>query len=299
MIDLLSVARWISYLGVMGLIGAGTFQGIVHIRLARRFPGATPPILGRVRAAAFLAALFLVIGETLKLLGQLRSFVEPGEALTRDIFNLVVRESSWGHSWQLQAAAAGIALLVVLLVRNTWVLVPLALLTVGLAPLTGHAIENPWGPRVGVVLHGVHQLGGGVWIGTLFLVIAAGYGGSRQMAGDERHSFIAEMVHSYSPIALAGVSTAVLAGLVLAFGYLEPLSTLWRTGYGRTLIVKVLLMGGTAAIGAYNWRLVRPRLGEQTASQRLYRSATLELIIGSLLLGATSILVALPAPALE
>ena len=299
MIDLLPVARWIGYLGVMGLVGAATFQGIVHLRLARQFPGATPPILARVRAAAFLAALFLVFGEVLKLLGQLRSFVEPGEALSREIFNLVVFESSWGHSWQLQAMAAGVTLLMVFLVRNTWVLVPLALITVSLAPLTGHTIENPWGTNLGVFLHGVHQLGGGAWIGTLFLVIAAGYSGSRQMRDAERHRFIAALVHAYSPIALAGVATAVLAGLVLAFGYLDPLSTLWSSGYGRMLIVKILLMGGTAAIGAYNWRLVRPQLGEVTSSRRLFRSATLELIIGSLLLGATSILVALPAPALE
>ena len=296
---MLEIARWIGYLGVMGLIGAATFQGIVHLRLARQFPGATPPILARVRAAAFLAALFLVGGETLKLWGQLRSFVEPGEALTRELFNLVVFESSWGHNWQLQAVAAGVTLLVVVLVRNTWALVPLALVTVGLAPLTGHAIENPWGANAGLLLHGVHQLGGGIWIGTLFLVIGAGYGGSRTMPDSERHPFIAALVHAYSPVALAGVTTAVLAGLVLAFGYLSPLSTLWSTGYGRMLIVKVALMGGTAAIGAYNWRLVRPRLGEEASSRRLYRSATLELVLGSLLLAATSILVALPAPALE
>jgi putative copper export protein len=298
-IELLEVARWIGYLGVMGLVGAASFQCIVHLQLGRRFPGAQSSLLGRVRAAAFLAALFLVFAEALKLLGQLRSFVDPGEAITREIFNLVVFESGWGHSWQLQALAAGITLLLVLFIRNTWVLVPLALVTVGLAPLTGHATENPWGFKVGLLLHSLHQLGGGVWIGTLLLVIAAGYGGSRHMPDAERHPFIATLVHAYSPVALVGVSTAVLAGLIMALGYLDPLSTLWSTGYGRMLIVKVALMGGTAAIGAYNWRLVRPRLGEEASSRRLYRSATLELILGSLLLAATSVLVALPAPALE
>ena len=296
---MLEVARWIGYLGALGLVGAATFQGIVHLRLAGQFPAATPLMLSRVRAAAFVAALFLVFGEALKLLGQLRSFLEPGEAITREIFHLVAFESAWGHNWQLQAVAAGVTLLGVLLIRNTWALVPLALVTVGLAPLTGHAIENPWGANIGLLLHGLHQLGGGVWLGTLSLVLAAGYGGSRSMPESERHPFIAAMVQAYSPIALAGVATAVLAGLVLAFGYLSPLSTLWSTGYGRMLLVKVALLGGTAAIGAYNWRLVRPRLGEETSSRRLSRSATLELILGSLLLGATSILVALPAPALE
>lgn len=297
--DLLVVARWIGYLGVMGLVGAATFQGIVRLRIAPAHPGASPQLLGAVRAAAFLAALFLVVSQVLKLLGQLQSFVDPGEAITREIFNLVVVESSWGRSWLIQSAAAGLTLLIVFLVRNTWTLVPLALVTVTLAPLTGHAIENPWGTNIGVLLDALHQLGGGAWIGTLFLVVAAGYGGTRTIPDEERHPLIARLVHSYSPIALAGVATAVLAGVVMALSYLEPLSALWTSSYGRVLIIKVLLLGGTAAIGAYNWRRVRPRLGEASSSRRLYRSATLELTIGALLLGATAVLVGLAAPALE
>ena len=297
--DLPVVARWIGYLGIMGLVGAATFQAIIHIRIAPHYPDARPSLLGRVRAAAFLAALFLVASQVLRLLGQLRSFVEPGEAMTREIFDLVLFESTWGHNWQVQALAAGLTLLLVLLVRTTWMLVPLAILTVILSPLTGHAIENPWGTAIGVALHALHLLGGGMWIGTLFLVLAAGYGGTRAMAPDGRHSLIARLVHAYSPVALAGVGTAVVAGLVLALGYLESFSALWSTGYGRVLIIKTLLLGGTAAIGAYNWQLVRPRLGKEDSSVRLYRSATLELVIGALLLGATSVLVALPAPALE
>jgi putative copper resistance protein D len=152
---------------------------------------------------------------------------------------------------------------------------------------------------LGVGLHAVHQLGGGAWIGTLFLVVAAGYGGTRDLPESERHPLIAALVHAYSPVALAGVTTAVLAGVALALGSIEPVSALWSTGYGRTLLLKLLLLGGTAAIGAYNWRRVRPRLGHEESTGRLYRSATLELILGALLLGATAILVALPAPGLE
>ena len=297
--DLLVVARWIGYLGVMGLVGAATFQAIIHLRVAPHYPEAGSQLLGRVRAAAFLAALFLVSSLALRLLGQLRSFVDPGEAITREIFDLVLFESGWGHSWQIQAVAAGVTLLLVVLVRTTWVLVPLALVTAILSPLTGHAVENPWGTSLGLGLHALHQLGGGAWIGTLFLVVAAGYGGTRGIPSEMRHPLIARLVHAYSPVALAGVSTAILAGVVMAVSYLESVSALWLTGYGRALVVKTLFLGGTAAIGAYNWRLVRPQLGQEKSSARLYRSATLELIIGALLLGATAILVGLSAPAIE
>ena len=297
--DLLIVARWIGYLGVMGLAGAATFQAIVHLRVVPHYPASRSPLLGRVRAAAFLAAFFVVASQVLKLLGQLQSFVEPGEAMTREIFDLVLFESSWGHSWQIQSVAAGLTLALIPLVRTTWLLVPLAIIAAAVAPLTGHAIEHPWGTSVGVALHTIHQLGGGAWIGTLFLVLASGYGGTRQMPAEVRHPLIARVVHSYSPVALAGVTTAIVAGLVLAVSYLDSVAELWNTGYGRALLVKILLLGGTAAIGAYNWRLVRPRLGQEESSTRLYRSATLELIIGALLLGATALLVAMPAPAIE
>jgi putative copper export protein len=295
-VSLLAVSRWIGYLGMMALVGAATFQAIVKLRIPE---SGRKHLLGRVRAAAFLAALLLVFSLALRLLGQLQSFVDPGEPLTREIFGLVVFESGWGHRWMAQAAGAAVTFVLVLLFRNTWVLVPLALVTVVLAPLTGHATENPWGQNAGVAIHALHQLGGGAWIGTLLLVLAAGYGGTRGLPGEDRHRLIATLVHAYSPVALAGVATAVLAGVVLALAYVEPLSALWTSGYGRMLLAKTALLGCTAAIGAWNWRRVRPRLGEPVSSRLLYWSATLELIIGSLLLGATSVLVGLAAPALE
>jgi putative copper export protein len=59
------------------------------------------------------------------------------------------------------------------------------------------------------------------------------------------------------------------------------------------------LLALTAGLGAWNWRLVRPTLGEAGASARLLCSATLELIIGTLLLGATAFLVGMEAPGLH
>ncbi|HEU5050718.1 MAG TPA: CopD family protein, partial [Gemmatimonadales bacterium] len=73
---------------------------------------------------------------------------------------------------------------------------------------------------------------------------------------------------------------------------------LFATGYGRVLLVKIGLLAGVAALGAWNWRRVRPALGSAPGAGRLRMSATAELVLGTLLLGATAILVALPAPAL-
>ena len=55
---------------------------------------------------------------------------------------------------------------------------------------------------------------------------------------------------------------------------------------------------GVAALGAWNWRRVRPALGAAPGAGRLRRSATAELLIGAALLGVTAVLVALPSPRL-
>jgi len=50
-------------------------------------------------------------------------------------------------------------------------------------------------------------------------------------------------------------------------------------------------------VGAYNWRLVRRRLGDEVTTRQLRRSATLELCIALVVVAVTAVLVATPTPA--
>ena len=100
----------------------------------------------------------------------------------------------------------------------------------------------------------------------------------------------------FSPVALAGAGLAVTAGGLMSYAYVGDLGSLFGTTYGRTLLIKVGLLVGTMALGAWNWRRLSPRLGSNDAARMLTRSATLELLIGLLLVGTTAVLVALPAP---
>jgi putative copper resistance protein D len=128
------------------------------------------------------------------------------------------------------------------------------------------------------------------------MVVLVGYGGTRRIGDTARHRIIALLVEAFSPIALTGVGIAVVAGVVLSYQYVGSFSALLSSSYGTTLLIKVGMLALTAGLGAWNWRRVRPTLGEAGASARLYRSATLELIVGTLLLGATALLVGLEAP---
>ncbi|MEO8201650.1 MAG: CopD family protein [Gemmatimonadota bacterium] len=297
--DLFTFARWLGYAATFALIGAATFQTLLRIRLNRYHPKACSDLFRLTRRVAVMAAWVLLVALGLKLRGQLLSLVDPGEAIPAEMVKAMIVSSAWGHGWMLQACGALLALVTLAIVADTWIILPIAVVIAGLAPLTGHAVENSWGSTAGIVLHGVHQLGGGVWLGTLSLIVLLGYGGTRRVQADERDQLLARLVNAYSPIALGAVGITVLAGLLMAYSYIRTLSAVWTTSYGQTLLVKTGLLVLTAGLGAYNWRMVRPALGSSVASRRLLRSATLELIVGTLLLAATSILVALPAPAMQ
>lgn len=298
MADISAYARWLGYAAGLGLTGAATFQAVVRRRIRPEFPEACAVLLARTRRVAISLVILLIIATVLRLQGQAQSLVEPGEPVTGDLYRALLG-TAWGHGWILQGSAALSALLVLLLIRDVRVLIPIALLVAGLAPLTGHAAENELGRPLGVALHGIHQLGGGVWLGTLAMIVVVGYGGTRRLDDAARHRIIARLVEAFSPLALIGVTVAVVAGLVLSYQYVGSFGSILPTSYGQTLLIKVALLALTAMIGAWNWRRVRPTLGEASTSTRLLRSATLELLIGTLLLGATAFLVGMEAPGLH
>lgn len=71
---------------------------------------------------------------------------------------------------------------------------------------------------------------------------------------------------------------------------------LWQSRYGRTLLLKLAVLAGVAATGFYNWRRVRPALGDELGTARLRRSSAIELPIGLAVLLVTAVLVATPPP---
>lgn len=88
----------------------------------------------------------------------------------------------------------------------------------------------------------------------------------------------------------------VATGVTTALMHLHPFASLWSTPYGYALLVKLCLVAVVFALGAWNWRRQRPRLGSEEAAGRLRRSAAMELGVATLVLVVTSVLVSLPAP---
>lgn len=171
-----------------------------------------------------------------------------------------------------------------------WALAVVGVLVAGLQPLyTG---------RTAGKVNAVHILAASTWLGTLLVLTLIGIRGVMRSttAGAKRAELVCDLVNSFSPLALGAAAILALTGLTTAWLHLKRLSALWTTSYGAALLVKLVLVLIVVSLGAWNWRRVRPSLGDAGSEETIRRSATLELTFAGLVLIATAVLVSLPSP---
>jgi copper transport protein len=147
-------------------------------------------------------------------------------------------------------------------------------------------------------VNAVHILAASTWLGTLLVLSLVGIRGviKSATAGTQRAELVADLVNSFSPLALSAAAVVALTGLTTAWMHLKHLSALWTTSYGAALIVKLILVVIVVVLGAWNWQRVRPSLGNEGSEETIRRSSTMELTFAGLVLLATSVLVTLPSP---
>ena len=148
------------------------------------------------------------------------------------------------------------------------------------------------------VVNPVHELAGGLWIGTLFVMLAAGFATVFQspLATERRGALLARCVNTFSPMALGASGLLATFGVITAVRHLKQVENLWRTPYGNTFLVKLALVGVVVALGAWNWRRQKPRMGGEEAARALVRSARTEVAVVAVVLAITAVLVSLPDP---
>jgi len=209
--------------------------------------------------------------------------------------------SSWGASWLLQTVAALGTLLALFAARRgsraAWLVASSASLVLAATPaLSGHALASPRLTVLAVIADAVHVLGAGIWLGSLLTLLVVGLPAAVRLPAGERGPAAADLVNGFSTTALAGAALLVATGVFAAWLHLGSFSALWRSSYGRVLIAKLAVLCALIATGAYNWRRVRPAMSDEVGPRRLRRSATLELVVGAIVVAITAVLVALPTP---
>jgi putative copper export protein/methionine-rich copper-binding protein CopC len=297
------VIRWAQFVALVVVIGGATFACVVLPRLRRRIPGSPFPADASARAARLARWGVAGVAATAVARFLAQSYAMHGAGAMTDpaLMGAMLSRTVWGWGWLLQVAgvlAAWLGLRQVAAARATgWTTVALGAVLLACTPaLSGHAASAPRWPALAVAADALHVLGAGGWLGSLLFVVAAGVPAALQRGPSDRGRAVADLVNAFSPTALACASLVAVTGVVAAWAHLGRLDALWRTTYGKTLLVKLAVLAVVTLTGAYNWLRVRPSLGDDASVARQRRSATAELAVGAVVLAVTAVLVATPTP---
>ena len=293
----MTIARWLGFLALFSVIGAVAFRFAILERIARLFAADDPFIhIASVGAATYglFAAVALIIATVIKLYGESLAMRDvPPET--------IVFATGWGWAWLAQMLACAVAVVAFAIAvrgaRTGWLLGALAAIVLVVTPAaTGHAIGSDEAVFA-VPIDVVHVLAGSTWLGTLAVILIVGIGAAAKTPGTvPLGARVAAMIRVFSPMALICGATIVATGVAASLLHLEPLSALWTSWYGKVLIVKLAMVALLFAVGAWNWRRVKPSLGGDEGVKALRFSARVELSVAAAVLMVTAFLVALPLP---
>jgi copper transport protein len=276
----------IGFLGLFMATGAVGFRFAVVGRLRTTVAEERAMLASAASRAAWLGLIGAVVGAAL----LVRNLPEMAGRQHTTVTGLL------GHvpSAQLLVAFAALVVvgytLVVARVGAGWAIAAVGVL--------GAALRAGLLGRWAGLINPVHAMAGGLWIGTLLMVVVAGLPavGASALVPERRGGLAAEMVRAFSPLALCSAALLATMGVITAWRHLHRLDALWTTPYGYALIAKLCAVLGVLALGAYNWRRQSPRLGDEPGTRALGRSASTELIAALVVLILTAILVSLPSP---
>lgn len=252
---LVGLLRWLFLVSVVALLG-----GVVGERIARRtVPGAVVP-RSIVRPAAFVGML-AVAGLVIQLIATTNGLGRAGYLLVAEI--------------------VGLAAIVALGNRaRWWLLVP-----PGVLVIMAEALRNHVGGQRGVagaLLLAVHLAAVAVWLGALTHLLRV----ARANRGGTMDAF-----KLYSKLALWLVLVVAASGTVAALLLIPSLHALTGTTYGRTLIVKLVLVVAVVVLAWIGRRHLRRRPPSLPMATRAEAAIMIAVV------GVTAVLVTLPTPA--
>ncbi len=290
--------RWAELVSVVTLIGTIIFSLVVLPA-----SGWLAPLVGeageRARRLAQAALVLFVITTLMRLTSE--SALIANETGGRVALMLaVVRDTRWGHGWVVGAIGAIVVTVGLMMARSImragWAVAALGVVAVCTADaLTGHSGSSRHAfVAVGADL--THYLAAGGWIGGLVAVLLSGLPALKVIDDVERPLAGARLVRAYHRTALECVTLVVLSALVAAWLRLGSIGALVTSEYGRVLLLKVGFVVIVLLFGLFHWQRVVSVEWDADTKFRFQRSATLELLVGAIVIAMTAVLVSTPLP---
>lgn len=295
-----AIGRGIHFLALVMLLGAVTFRVLLLPRL-HLAAGTRGQLELRAWRAVAAGAVLLAAAAVLRLWVQSIALHGAGRAWSAPLLSIMLSDTSWGRAWLLQAllfAVLGMAIAWARPGRDRralFIAVPASALLAAIPGLSGHAAGASGLGRVAIVNDAIHVAAVGAWLGTLGVLILVAVPLIRRLE-PAAASTAADAVNTFSPLALLAAAVVAVTGVINAWMHMTAPVQLWSTPYGRTLLLKLALVGAVLAMGFINWRVVRPRLRDAPDLRRLRLTAGAELLLALLVLTVTAILTGLPRP---
>lgn len=148
-------------------------------------------------------------------------------------------------------------------------LLPLTNLFLGLVlfiaiTMSGHAAAASSNVLVySIVIDWLHLVAAALWVGGMMYIATIFLPALGKYSLVERTRSLLTVIPYFSPLAVAGVLLMAITGPFSATFRLSSWDQFLTTAYGRTLIVKILLVGGLLLTSAIHVGLLRPRLRKE------------------------------------
>ena len=264
--------RWLTFGAILVSLGVVVFGAIVARVLVQP---AAQDAWARASRLGIWAALGALALAAIRLNAQVRAF--GGHLGDLGLLRGLTVGTAWGAGLMLQCFGAGVLVYTFRRVRpiaGPQVVAFVGVLVLALSPaLSGHAAAEG---TVAVLLDWAHVIGAGGWLGTLLILLAAGVPATRSLSMEAQAPAVKDLVVRFSRVALCFAGVAALTGAVASWRNLGTWEGLLASPYGRLLLIKLAILSVVGATGAWNWRVVTPRLGTPAGTAQLRRTATFE-----------------------
>ena len=291
-------SRWLSFVSCFLLIGVITFRFVV----LRRMSPTGNDLFAHI--ASTNSATLGIAASSAGLLAAMLKLIRESSDMPDSSIGAIMLSSVWGWSLLLQiigVVVTGIALYLVHRPGEShnrfWNAALIGTLVVAASSsFAAHAGASRLA-MIAVPTDIVHIIVGGMWLGTLAVIVIVGISAALKTPDALRPGArVAELINVFSPLALGCGGAVVLTGIGSSLIELPSITALWTTPYGVVLLLKLFFVALLFAAGAWNWQRMKPRLTGDNAIAPMKSSASLELTLACAVLAVTAILVALELP---
>lgn len=165
----------------------------------------------------------------------------------------------------------------------------------GTLSISGHAPGATLWPLLTITVDWLHLAANAAWVGGLIALVWLLRPALEPLDADGRRLALLAVLRRFSPLAVGCVALLITTGIYSAFVHVYTPDQLVDTGYGRTLLAKLILIAPLLLLGFLHHSALEPGR-YRSASNWLPRSLRAEAALGVSVVLCVALLTATPPP---